>query len=74
MMSHKRKKIIIIIINTTKSVIIYRVLTTCRHDIKCFMGLRQGEEAWNSGGVEYEFHPLPRLNLSCADATHDLGQ
>lgn len=59
---------------TTKAVIIYRVLTTCRHDIKCFIGLTQGEEAWNSGGEEYGFNILPRLNLSCAHATHDLGQ
>ena len=37
-MSHE--KVIIIIINTaTKEVIIYRVLTTFRHGIKCFIGL-----------------------------------
>lgn len=66
--------------NTTKAVIIYRVLTTCRHGIKCFIGLRQGEEAWNSGGEEYELYTLPRLSmdsthcLSSVHATHDLGQ
>lgn len=59
---------------TTKAVIIYRVFTTCRHDIKCCVGLRQGEEAWNSGGKEYGFHTPPRSNLSCAHATHDLEQ
>lgn len=34
-----REKVIIIIINTTTEVIIYRVLTTFRHGIKCFIGL-----------------------------------
>lgn len=38
-MSHERKVIIIIINTATKEVIIYRVLTTFRHGIKCFMGL-----------------------------------